>query len=59
MELIVHFPKTQAKQAELDALVAKFHSQYVAQFIEKLTCPTNQKLMLIDAIIATILNEND
>jgi len=36
--------------------VAKFHAEYVAQYIEKLNCPTEQKLKLIDAIAQTILD---
>ena len=38
-----------------DARVARFHAEYVAQYIEKLDCPTQQKLQLIDAIAQTIL----
>ncbi|OUO17900.1 hypothetical protein B5F94_00435 [Flavonifractor sp. An4] len=54
MELIVHYPKTPEKQAELDHLVAKVHAQYVLGYIEKLDCPTEQKLKLVDAIVKTI-----
>ena len=36
MEIIVHYSKTPEKQAEFDARVAKFHAEYVAQYIEKL-----------------------
>lgn len=55
MEIIVHYPETPEKQAEFDARVAKFHAEYVAQYIEKLNCPTWQKLKLIDAIAETIM----
>ena len=57
MEIIVHYPETPEKQAQFDACVAKFHAEYVAQYIEKLNCPTEQKLKLIDAIAETIMKE--
>lgn len=42
--------------AELNTLVAKFHAQYVADYVSKLPCPIEQKLELIDAIAQTILD---
>lgn len=57
MEIIVHYPETPEKQAQFDARVAKFHAEYVAQYIEKLNYPTKQKLKLIDAIAETIMEE--
>ena len=38
--------------------VAKFHAEYVAQYIEKLNCPTEQKLRLLDAVVQTILDRS-
>ena len=55
IKIIVHYPKTPEKQALFDDCVAKFHAEYVAQYIEKLSCPTEQKIKLIDAISKTIL----
>ena len=52
----MHYPKTPEKMAELNTLVAKFHAQYVADYISKLSCPIEQKLELIDAIAQTILD---
>ena len=40
---------------QLDACAAKFHAEYVAQYIERLKCPTEQKMRLIDAVAKTIL----
>ncbi len=57
MELFVHYPETPEKQAELDARVAKFHAEYVAWYIDKLKCPTEQKLRLVDAIAQTVSDE--
>lgn len=59
MEIIIHYPETPEKMAELDKRVAKFHAQYVASYIEKLQCPTWQKLKLIDAIAETIMKNLD
>ena len=56
MEIIVYDPETPEKQALFDARVARFHAEYVAEYIERLNCPTEQKLKLIDAIIQTILD---
>lgn len=56
IEIIVHYPETPEKQALFDARVAKFHAEYVAQYIEKLNCPTEQKLKLINAIAQSILD---
>ena len=55
LKIIVHSPETAKKQAEFDARVAKFHAEYVAQYIEKLNCPTDQKLKLLDAVAKTVL----
>ncbi len=58
MKIIVHYPETPQKQAQFDMRVAKFHADYVAQYIEKLNCPTEQKLQLLDAIAQTIMKES-
>ena len=55
LKIIVHYPETPEKQAEFGARVAKFHAEYVVQYIEKLNCPTDQKLKLLDAVAKTIL----
>ena len=57
IKIIVHYPETPEKQAQFDARVAKFHAEYVAQYIEKLNCPTEQKLKLIDAVAQTITEQ--
>ena len=59
VKIIVHYPRTSEKQSQLDKLVAKFHAEYVAQYIEKLNCPTDQKLKLLDAVAQTILEESE
>ena len=57
IKIIVHYPETPEKQAQFDARVAKFHAEYVAQYIEKLNCPTAQKLKLLDAVAQTITEQ--
>ena len=59
MKIIVHYPETPEKQAQFDARVAKFHAEYVVQYIEKLNCPTDQKLKLIDAVAQTIMEKSE
>lgn len=57
MEIIVYCPEMPEKQALFDARVVKLHAEYVVQYIEKLNCPTEQKLKLINAIAETIMGE--
>ncbi len=59
IKIIVHHPETPEKQAQFDDRVAIFHAEYVAQYIGKLNCSTEQKLKLIDAIVQTILEETE
>ena len=35
--------------------MAKFHAEFVAQYVEKLHCPIDQKMKLIDAVAQAIL----
>ena len=59
IKIIVHYPETPEKQAQFDARVAKFHAEYVAQYVEKLNCPTEQKLKLLDAVAQTIMEQTE
>lgn len=58
LEIFVHYPDTPEKQEQLDARVAQFHAEYVAQYIDHLKCPMEQKLKLIDAIAQTAQNNS-
>ena len=51
INLIVHYPKTDAGREELAKRVAEVHASAVTHRIKALTCPTSQKLELLDAII--------
>ena len=59
MEIIVYFPETAEKQKMFDSRVAKFHAEYVAQCVEKLSCPYEQKIKLLDAVAKTIAEGAD
>ncbi|MGN0307591.1 MAG: hypothetical protein ACI4DN_05180 [Lachnospiraceae bacterium] len=51
INVIVHYPKTFEGQRELAERVADVHASLVNQHIKKLTCPSDQKIQLLDAVI--------
>lgn len=53
VKLIVHYPKTQQGKQELAGRVAEVHAGFVVNTIQKLDCPTKQKLELLQAIMDT------
>ena len=59
LEVIVHYPETPEKQLLFDKIVAKFHAEFVAQYVEKLNCTTEQKLRLIDAVAKNVLEGSE
>lgn len=52
MNVIVHQPSGEAGLEELARRVAMLHADAVIQYIERLSCPVEQKAALIDAVIA-------
>jgi len=52
VNIIMHYPKSEDDLIELRNKVAVIHAEAVATYIEKLHCPTEQKIALIDAIIS-------
>ena len=52
--MIVHSPKTDAGKEELARRVAAVHAESVIAKINRLNCPTKQKLELVDAVIDTV-----
>lgn len=52
IEFIVHYPETEEMQRELAKRLAIVHAQTVMEKLATLSCPLDQKLQLIDAIIA-------
>lgn len=53
IHVIVHFPKTEESRQELARRMADAHADYVISTINKLKCPTRQKLELLQAVIDT------
>ena len=51
INVIVHYPKSIEGQRELAERVAGVHADFVNQYIKKLTCPSEQKTKLLDAVI--------
>ena len=54
MDIIVHYPRTAEQQAAFDTRVAKFRAEYIVRYIERLNCPVEQKLVLLDAVIESV-----
>lgn len=52
IEFIVHYPEVQETRRELARRLAIVHAQTVMEKLSTLSCPLDQKLRLIDAIIA-------
>jgi len=57
MTVVVHCSNDPQKQKEIDQRIAKIHAEFVLGYIEKLNCPKEQKLELIDAIVQK-MNDN-
>lgn len=50
MNIIVHYPTSEQAFAEMQKRVAMVHAEAVGSYIEKLTCPKEQKIKLIEAV---------
>ena len=50
MNIIVHHPKDPKDIALLEKKVAQVHAEAVIQYIQKLPCPKNQKIALLNSI---------
>lgn len=51
INIIVHYPTTEEGWRELRKRMASVHADAVMNSIQKLKCPTWQKIKLLDAII--------
>lgn len=47
-------PRTQQGKKELEKTLARFHAEHAQKMIEKMLCPTEQKLELVDAVVNVI-----
>lgn len=54
MNVVVHYPKSKDAQNELAVKTARIHAEHIEFCITHLSCPTEQKLALIDAIICDL-----
>ena len=57
INVIVHYPKTEQGKRELAKQVAGVHADMVNQYIKNLNCPSDQKVELLDAVIASAIKE--
>lgn len=49
--MTVQYPNTEEGRSELARRVAGVHADLVNRYIQKLNCPSQQKLALLDAVI--------
>ena len=54
INLIVYSPETEEGKTELAKQIADLHAAAVTHHIKSLTCPTSQKLALLEAVLNTI-----
>lgn len=57
IKLIVHYPTTEEGKLELAGRVADVHAGFVVNTINKLDCPPEQKLELLQAVIDNTRNK--
>lgn len=58
IHIIFHYPKTEEGKRELAQRAASVHADMVSRHIQKLTCPSEQKIELLDAVIAAAGQRN-
>ena len=58
INLVVPMPQTVEGKAELAKRVASVHADAVTQRMKSLSCPTAQKLELLDTILQTTKEKN-
>jgi len=57
INVIVHYLKTEKGKCELAERVAGVNADTVNRYIQKLNCPSEQKVALLDAVIASSKKE--
>ena len=58
MKVVSYFPKDPAAMLELQRRAAKIHAECAADTIAKLSCPKEQKMELLNAIIKRKVERN-
>ena len=56
-EIIVHYPNSNESKHELERRVAETHAQAVTPYIQRLPCPTVQKIALLKSIQVHVKNQ--
>lgn len=51
INVIVHYPTTDEGKQELAKRVSSVHADMVNQYIQRLSCPSSQKIQLMNAVI--------
>lgn len=59
MEVFMIMPTTPEGKAKLQHELAKFHAEQALKMVQKLPCPTEQKLELIDAVIESLRSKKE
>ena len=57
IEVFLILPRTQQGKKELEKTLARCHAEHAQKMIEKMPCPTEQKLELVDAVVNVIKAE--
>ncbi len=52
VNVIFHFPQTEEGKRELACQAADVHAELVNHYIQKLDCPTQRKLELLNAVVS-------
>lgn len=58
MNIIVHNSKSEDGMATLEKLVASVHTEAAVKYIQKLNCPKEQKIELIEQIKYELLKRD-
>ncbi len=54
MEIIVYYPTTKKGWDDLSKRVASVHAEHAIKMVDRLNCPLEQKLALIDTAVKRI-----
>lgn len=57
INIIVHYPTTEAGRRELQRRVAEVHADAILNYVQKLNCQHWQKINLLDAIKEDVRKE--
>ena len=58
MKVVSYFPSNPAEMLELQRRAAELHAEFMADYIAKLSCPKEQKMELLNAIIKRKIERN-